>query len=310
VKNSVYPFLRLASLFLALTAPGRPACAQFTDPRNYQNAPVGVNQVQLAYGYARSNSSVDTAIVITGATLNLNQGSMSYTRYFPMLHRMAWLSPGIPIAGLDGSIAATKIAGTITGTGDSSYQAAMLLTGGPALGIADFGTYEPKATVGVSLSFTAPTGSYRSDRLLNLGANRWSFKPEIGISYPFGAQQKWALDGYANSYFYTKNSAYRGAQTLQQQPLPGFEGHISYSFFESLMVSLDTRYSFGGDTSINSMGQNSPQKNFILGSEVLWSLNERNSLRLVLAKALVHQNGPSISGITLKYDYYWGKGYR
>jgi hypothetical protein len=310
MKKFPHRRLWLACSCLVFFASARPACAQFTDPRNYQNAPVNVNQAQLAYAYARSNSSIDTAIIITGSRLNLNQGSISYTRYFPLLGRMAWLSPGIAIGNLDGSISGTKVSRAITGAGDTSYQFAMLLHGGPALTVAEFEKYELKTTTGVSLSFTAPTGDYQSNRLLNLGANRWTFKPEAGVSYPFGPKQKWALDGYANSYFYTENSSYRGAQTLQQKPLPGFEGHISVSPLESLMVSLDTRYSFGGEVSLNGVNQNNSQKNFILGGEALWSLNDRNSLRLVLAKSLVHENGPSISGITVKYDYYWGTGYK
>ena len=303
-------WLQFALLAIASAGAGRHASAQFTDPRNYQNSPVDVNQAQLAYAYVRSNSSIDSSIIVADSKLQLNQGSISYTRYFSLIHRMAWFSPGIPIAGLDGSISGTTISRSITGSGDSSYQVAWLLAGGPALSAPDFEKFQPRTSVGLSLSMTAPTGSYQSNRILNLGANRWTFKPEIGVSYPFGPQQKWALDGYANSYFYTDNNSYHGAQALGQKPLPGFEGHISYSFLDSLVGSLDTRYSFGGETSLNGVNQDNSQKNFLLGSEAIWSLNDRNSFRLVLAKALVHQNGPSISGIAVKYDYYWGKGYR
>jgi hypothetical protein len=148
------------------------------------------------------------------------------------------------------------------------------------------------------------------DRLLNLGSNRWSFKPEFAVSHPFGAKQKWELDGYANAYFYTDNTAYHGTEILRQQPLPGLEGHISYSFTSSLWASLDTRYSFGGDTFVNGVNQNNPQQNFILGSEVNISLNPQNSLVFEFAKALVHQNGPTAAGFAVKYFFSWGRGYR
>jgi hypothetical protein len=36
------------------------------------------------------------------------------------------------------------------------------------------------------------------------------------------------------------------------------------------------------------------------------SLDSRNSLVLEFAKALVHNNGPSVVGFSLKYDYTWG----
>jgi hypothetical protein len=295
---------------LAVSAPSRPACAQFTDPRNYENSPVGVNQLELAYAYARSDSSIDSAIIITNAKLNLNQGSIGYTRYFGFFRRMAWIESSIPIAGLSGSISGTQVSGSTAGAGDSSYGVAMLLKGGPALSIADFANYNPMTTVGVSLSVTAPTGLYRHDQILNLGSNRWSFSPEIAVSCPFGPQQKWALDAYANSGFYTDNTSYRGKEVLRQQAIPGFETHISYLFAESLVGSLDARYSFRGETFVNGVNQNNSQRNFILGSEVIVSLNARHSLAFTVAKAIVHENGSSVASFSVKYHYLWGTGYR
>jgi len=274
------------------------------------NSPVGVNQLELAYAYARSNTSIDPAIIIADARFNLNQGTISYTRYFNLFNRMAWIRPSIPIAVIKGSISGASLNGSTAGVGDSTYEVAMLLKGGPALGVAEFANYKPTATVGVSLAVTAPTGLYSPDKVLNLGTDRWSFKPEIAVSYPFGPQQKWTLDAYANSYFYTDNTSYHGAEILRQQTLPGFEGHISYSFLDSLSGSLDARYSFRGDTFVDGVNQNNAQRNLILGTEMILSLNARNSLSLVLAKALVHQNGPSVTGLSVKYDYVWGRGYR
>jgi hypothetical protein len=294
----------------AVSSLGLPASAQFTDPRNYENAPVGVNQVELAYAYARTDASIDPSIIIANARLNLNQGTVSYKRYFDLLHRMAWIAPSLPIAGLNGSLSGTKISGAVIGTGDSSYEMALLLKGGPALSVKQFENYMPTTTIGVSLGVTAPTGLYDPNKILNLGSSRWSFNPEFAISWPFGPQQKWALDAYANAVFFTDNTSYRGRQILRQDALPGFEGHISYSFLDSLVASLDSRYSFRGETTVDRIGQNNPQKNFILGSEVIVSLNERNSLSFILAKALVHENGPAITGVSVKYDYLWGKGYR
>lgn len=54
-----------------------------------------------------------------------------------------------------------------------------------------FESYKPTTIVGVSLTMTAPTGMYHANKILNLGANRWSFRPEIALSRPFGDAQKW-----------------------------------------------------------------------------------------------------------------------
>jgi hypothetical protein len=283
--------------------------AQFTEPHTYDNTPAGTNQLELAYGYARANASIDTSLIVTGARFSLNQGTITYTRYFGFVHRLVWAEATVPLAGLNGSVRGTDIRGSVTGTGDSSYVVAALLKGGPALSVAQFADYKPATTVGVSLNITAPTGKYSPNKILNLGSDRWSFKPEIAVSHPFGPEQRWQIDAYANSYFFTDNTSYRGKEILRQHALPGLEGHISYSFIDSLWASLDARYSFRGTTVVDGLNQNNAQRNFGLGSEVNLSFNPRNSLVFEFDKALVHQNGPALSGFSVKYSYSWGKGY-
>jgi len=284
--------------------------AQFAEAHHYDNAPVGVNQVELAYAYGRSNASIDTSLVVAGAKFNLNQGTITYTRSFGLFHRVSWLEASVPLAGLGGSVSATNLHRSVTGTGDSSYAVTALLKGGPALRVAQFADYKPTTTVGVSLSISAPTGQYNSNKLLNLGSDRWSFKPEIAVSHPFGLEQKWQCDVYAHAYFFTDNTSYKGREILRQEPLPGLEGHVSYFFVHNAWASIDTLYSFRGATVIDGIHQNDAQKNFTLGSEVNVSLNPRNSLVFQFAKALVHQNGPAVTGFAVKYSYSWGKGYR
>jgi hypothetical protein len=282
--------------------------AQFTDPHTYDNTPVGTNQIEIAYAWSRANASVDTSLIVAGARFNLNQGTITYTRYFGFVHRLFWVEAGVPLVGLNGSVSGTNIQGSTTGAGDSSYAVGALLKGGPALSAAQFANYKPATTVGMSLSITAPTGQYDGNKILNLGSDRWSFKPEIAVSHPFGSEQKWEVETYANAYFFTDNTSYHGRQILRQQALPGLEGHISYSFLDNLWASLDARYSLRGPTFVDGVNQNNPQQNFSLGSEVNVSLNPRNSLVFVFDKALAHRNGPALSGFAIKYSYSWGKG--
>jgi hypothetical protein len=113
-----------------------------------------------------------------------------------------------------------------------------------------------------------------------------------------------------HAYFYTDDTAYHGAEILRQEPLPGLEGHISYSVTPNLWASLDTRCSFRGNTFVNGINQNDGQHNFVLGSEINASLSRRNLLVFEFAKALLHQNGPAYTGFSIKYIYGWGRGYK
>lgn len=306
----MYKWLLFVCFTLAILCSPHRAYAQFTEAHHYDNTPVGINQVELAYAFSHANASIDTSVIVTGANLNLNQGTVSFTHYFGFIHHLVWVQASVPLAGLGGSVSGTSVQGSVTGGGDSGYTVSMLLKGAPALTVEQFADYKPTTTVGMSLTISAPTGQYNSNKLLNLGSDRWSFKPEVALSHPFGPEQRWEFDAYANTYFFTDNTTYHGVQILRQQPLPGVEGHISYSFLNNLWASLDTRYSFRGVTVVDAVEQNNAQQNFILGSEVNVSLNARNSLVFQFAKALVHQNGPAVTGVAVKYTFTWGKGYR
>jgi hypothetical protein len=214
----------------------------------------------------------------------------------------------VPVAILGGSISGTHVGSSNAGIGDSNYAVAMLLKGGRALSGAHFDEYTRTTTIGASVSVTAPTGRYDADRLLNLGSDRWSLKPEVALSYPFGPEQKWQLDTYANVYFYTNNTSYHGREILRQEPLAGLEGHVSYSLSGSIWASFDTRYAFRGSTFIDGVDQNNAQQNVTVGSEVNVSINSRHSLVFGAGKAVVHQNSPAVFGFSVKYNYVWGKG--
>jgi hypothetical protein len=293
---------------IAACLAARPLYAQFTDPRTYTVAPVVLNQIELDYAYAHTSASLDPSLEVVGAHVVLNTGVLSYTHNFSALGHLSWIKATLPYASVSGSVAGTDLARSENGAGDASFELAALLTGGKALSPEQFATYESAMTVGMSLTVSAPTGEYEPDRLLNLGSHRWSFKPEFAVSIPFGPEQKWVVDGYINAYFFTDNTEYHGVEVLRQEALPGIEGHLSYSPTSSFWASLDLRYSFRGDTVVDGLDQNNTQQNLTVGSEASWSANDHNSLMLVFAKAVVHQNAPAYTGIALKYVYSWGTG--
>ena len=280
--------------------------AQFTDARNYAEGPVGLNSLEFTYAYVRGNASLDTALVVSSENLDLNKGTFSYTHNFSMLGRLAWVSANVPLASLAGTVAGTNASGSTSGLGDSSFELAMLLKGGPALSAAELASYERPMILGMSLTVTAPTGEYDGNKVLNLGSHRWSFKPELGISYPFGPERKWEVDGYINAYFFTDNTSYRGVEILHQEPLPGLEAHLSYSVTPGFWASLDSRYAFRGETVVDGLEQNNAQENLTVGAEASWAPNAHNSLDVVFAKALVHRNAPTYTGVSLSYTYSWG----
>ena len=99
--------LLFACLAVALLRAPEQLYAQFTDPNNYDNAPVGLNQLEFDYYYAHSDASIDPSLIVAGATFNLNHGIIDYTHYFGFIHRLAWVEATLPLADLSGSINGT-----------------------------------------------------------------------------------------------------------------------------------------------------------------------------------------------------------
>jgi hypothetical protein len=66
------------------------------------------------------------------------------------------------------------------------------LVGAPALTLQEFAAYRQDLIVGVSIQLGVPASQYDSTRLLNIGTNRWSVKPDIGSSKAIG---NWTIEG-------------------------------------------------------------------------------------------------------------------
>ncbi len=117
--------------------------------------------------------------------------------------------------------------------------------------MAQFASYEPVTTVAVSLTITAPTGLYNSGRILNLGSNRWSFKPEIAVSHPFGPEHKWELTATPTpisipitilimGWKASGNTHYPGSKDTSATPSPPASGLLSIRAIPSSAIPSST----------------------------------------------------------------------
>jgi len=102
---------------------------------------------------------------------------------------------------------------------------------------------------------TAPLGEYRNDRAVNLGSNRWSFKPEIGIGWK--PLNKLSLELLGSVEFFTDNDdASPAAATLKKDPLYGVWGHVTYNFTKSVFLAGSAFWFTGGENELNGTMKN------------------------------------------------------
>jgi hypothetical protein len=142
--------------------------------------------------------------------------------------------------------------------GDARFRLATNIIGGEALTREEFATKKPATILGTSLSITAPTGAYNSERLINIGLNRWVFKPEVGVSQTVG---DFFLEGSAGVSFFTDNQNYFGNLTKEQDPLGSVQFHGGYTFLPGLWLAVDGTYYFGGRTTLSGRESDDLQAN-------------------------------------------------
>ena len=150
-------------------------------------------------------------------------------------------SLSLPVAKVSGS---AKVAGDeqeriVSGLGDPIVRLSVNFYGAPALSMDDYPTYQQDIIVGASLQVSPPLGQYDPTRLLNVGTNRWSIRPELGVSKAWGPV---ILELIPAVTFFTNNDDFLRGQTFAQDPIYSVQGHLIYEFFPALWGALDATY--------------------------------------------------------------------
>ncbi|HEY6626286.1 MAG TPA: transporter, partial [Ignavibacteriaceae bacterium] len=190
---------------------------------------------------------------------------------------------------------------TRSGFGDTRFRVSVLFLGAPAATVEEFAKSSPQTVLGASLTVTAPTGQFFNDKLINLGTNRWSFKPEIGLSYMLSKQ--WFIDLYAGAWLFTdNNSFYPGNSVRSQDPLLTFQTHVSYNFNPLMWAAIDLTYYTGGQSSVNDVYQDDRQNNSRIGATFNFPVSRQSSIKLAYSTGAVIRVGGNFSTISVAFQ--------
>jgi len=303
--------LAAALVFGAALALSFPARAQTIEPRLFSNAPVGLNFLITGYTYSSGAVVLDPSIPLEDARLKLEVPFVGYARALAVGNLSAQVQAVVPYAWLSGQavIGPTGEVRTrdVNGFGDPVVRFAINLHGAPAMSLAEFAGYHQDLVVGVSLQVGAPLGQYDPTRLVNLGTNRWSFKPEFGLSKTLG---RWILEASGAVSFYTDNDDFYGGQHRSQDPIYSAQGHVIYTWRGGTWVALDTTYYMGGRTTIDGVEGDDLQKNWRTGLTAAFPLNRRNAIKVYGSEGVSTRAGDDFRLAGLGWQYRWGAGLR
>jgi hypothetical protein len=302
---------RLVLFFSACLAAGN-CHAQDLAPRAYLITPIHSNAVTLTYSFYDGGIIFDGTIPITGATARVHVPVLSYSHSLSFFGRTANFTASLPYG-------VGNFHGTVVGAEASAYRSGLLpptlrfsvnLIGGPAMNAPEFIKWRQKTILGASIKLVPLAGQYDPTKLINLGNNRWSIKPELGYSRRWS---HWILDAYGAVWFFTDNHEFfsnnqfsPGTNTQSETPVGSFEGHLSYDFKPRLWISADGNYWFGGTTSIN--GVQNPvtlQRNSRVGVTASIPLTRHQSIKLSYNNGAYIRYGGNYQNISVAWQYSW-----
>ena len=304
VEHSYFRRERLPFLFALIAAFGSAAPAQEMEPRAYSRAPVGTQYVVVSYAYQSGDVLTDSSLPLSDVNVKLNSTLLAYGRAFNLAGRQAnvGLSASYTVGTARGTIFEEQQEVRRSGLGDVRVRLSTLLRGGPALSPREFAAYKPKTLVGVSLTVVAPTGQYDPRRLVNLGTNRWSFKPEVGVSKPFG---RWTLELAGGVWLFTPNDDFFGGHRREQRPLASLQTHVIYTLRPRLWLAADATYYAGGRTAMDGVVKGDEQRNSRFGATFSYPLNKRQSLKVAWARGLTARFGGKLNSVATGWQYTW-----
>lgn len=280
-----------------------PAAAQELEPRAYSPNPVGANFIIQSYTYQTGNVLFDPGLPFSDVQAKINLSVTGYGHTFNLFGRTAGVSIMVPYGwgSMEGNVGETATRITRSGFADMRARFTMNILGGPALKPREFMQRKPTTTLGASLTVSIPSGEYYPDKFINIGTNRWSFKPELGLSHPIG---HWTLEGYAGVWFYTDNTEAYGGVVRQQDPLASFQGHVAYTFRPRLWLAWDITYYTGGEYRVNGTVTDQ-QSNSRAGVTLSLPVAKQHSIKLSMARGFFSRIGSDFNTIGISYQYFW-----
>jgi hypothetical protein len=277
--------------------------AQDLDPRAYARMPINFTFIVVGLGYNYGNVILDSSLPLQDLDATLESPMLGVGHTFNLFGFTSQAFAALPYAWAQASGKVLRVEENQyrSGLGDTRLRLSVLFIGARPVTIEEFAKKSPKFVLGTSLMVYAPTGQYFTDKLINIGTNRWSFKPEIGISYP--VTEQWFIDLYAGVWFFTNNySFYPGNSVRKQKPLGAIQTHISYNFNPVMWAALDLTYYTGGQSSVNGMDNDDDQNNVRIGATFNFPLSKLDAIKIAYSTGAIIRFGADFSSISIAWQ--------
>lgn len=281
------------------------ASAQDLEPRAYAASPVGVRFVGMAAGRSTGDVVIDPSLPLEDVKASVGSVAVAAGTTFALFGRTALLVAAFPYAraSVSGRIGETSGHVVRAGFADPRFRLSVNLLGGRALSPAEFAKTPRSTIVGASVIVAPGIGTYDRTRLINVGANRWSFKTEVGASW---AADKWTIETYAGAWIFTTNDEfYTGSAVRTQNPIVALQGHVGYTMKPRLWLAFDATWYSGGSTSVDGVRQRDLLRNSRVGGTFSLPLGRAQSIKVSASTGATTRSGSDFKTIAAAWQLTW-----
>ena len=241
-----------------------PCRGQDIEPRRWSHLPNGGNFAGAGYAYTTGDIYFDPALRLENVRFDLQTVAVKYILSFELLGKSARVDLAQPyqFGNWTGLVNGVPTSVDRAGLADTTLRFAVNLIGSPPLAGKEFAAYRAQADhetiVGMGLVQQLPTGQYYADKLINLGGNRFTFRPQLGAVHNWG---KWSAELTAAGLFFTDNNDFFNGKRLEQDPAYGVDAHLIYTFRPGLWLAGSVGYLGGGVTAVDGVSSHNSQSN-------------------------------------------------
>lgn len=287
--------------FLSNTAP-----AQELTPRAYWPAPKGTHLLVAGYQQSRGDVLTDPSLPIAGVDAHIDFTQITYQHTASLFARTATVqvSAGISGGSAEGFAEGEFRSGRLSAMGDSRLRLVVNLRGAPTMDASGFQALRanPQTIIAASISVQAPTGDYDSNRVINVGTNRWAVKPTLGAIWPL--HPSWLLEVELGAWIFEDNEDFLGT-TRKQEPILSSALHLVKRLRPGFWASLDVNYYVGGRTTVGTERRADRQRNSRVGGTVVFPFKGRHAIRAQYSTGITTRSGGDFDSFGLSYLYVW-----
>jgi hypothetical protein len=254
----------------------------------------------------KGNIALDPVLQIEDGTIEQTTAVLSAVHAFDLFGKQARIDVRVPYqqARWEGLLAGLPRRRDARGFADPRLRLSVNLLGPPALGADEFQAYRAAhpvdTVVGAAVAATLPLGRYDDERALNLGDNRYSITPQLGVVHTRGA---WSYELTGSADIFTDNDEFLISKTREQDPIYALQAHVVYAPSPIWWVAMGGAYAWGGESTVDGVARDDYRETLFFGASAGLAIDRHSSVQVTYVGTRVQTTiGSDTDSIGLGYS--------